>query len=78
MTEMPELIRDLITFIYKMPAHPDIWKRFRIAMTIEEKEAYKAYLKDRGLDRDFVQAIRGIPIEIDPFPTKPIYFLEEF
>lgn len=73
---MPPLIRDLSTFINRWPAMPNVWKRFRVAMTVEEIEEFKAFIKAEGNSTSFVQAIRGIPIEQDPHPTDPVYILE--
>jgi hypothetical protein len=76
--KMPDLVKDLVTFISRWPTQPGLWKRFRVAMTLEEKEAFKAFIKAEGCYPHFVLAIRNIPIEIDSHPTDPAYFLESF
>lgn len=73
---MSEHIRELVTFINRWPAQPNVWKRFRVAMTREEVESFKAFIKAEGNSNSFILAVRGVPIEIEAHPTDPMYYSE--
>jgi hypothetical protein len=73
--KMPELVRELVTFINRLPPSP-AWKRLRIAMTYQEIQSYKEFIKAGGNSDNFVMAIRGVPIEIEPHPTDPAFYME--
>lgn len=75
--EMPALIRELSTFVNRMAFGSDVWKRFRIAVTHEEMEAYKAFIKADG-GTYFAQAVRGLPLQVEDHPSDPAYCLEYF
>ncbi len=46
------------------------WKRLRIAVTSEEYESLIAHAHEaRG--EDFVNAIRGVALVVEPFPEEP-------
>lgn len=75
--EMPALIRELATVVNRMAFGSDVWKRFRIAVTHEEMEAYKAFTEADGATC-FVQAVRGLPLQIEDHPSNPAYCWEHF
>lgn len=75
--EMPQVLRDLTTFINRWPAMPNVWQRFRVALTTDEIEELRQFFKiDNG--KQFVLAIRGVPILIEEHPLEPRYYLEFF
>jgi hypothetical protein len=75
--EMPALIRELASLINRMDFRSNCWLRFRIAVTHEEMEAYKAFVKADG-GTNFAQAVRGLPLQIEDHPTNPAYCIEYF
>ena len=74
------LMIELVTFINRIPASPHI-KRLRVAVTREEleqikKEVVALRLNQGDESQAFFLALRGLPLEIDPVPTNPVYFVE--
>ncbi len=76
--EIPEHVLKIMTFISRLPPDPVVWRRLRIAMTLEEIASYKEYTKSLGFYEQFVWAIRAIPIEQDPEPLNPSFRMEPF
>ena len=74
----PTLISDLVKFIGRFSSdfERELWKRFRITMTLQELAEYRKWFKESYPERDFIQALRGFPIIIDPAPTNPYFYLE--
>lgn len=72
---MPKVLQDIATFINKWPASPNVWRRFRVALTTNEVDQLRTFFRsDNG--KEFVYAIRGVPIVTEQFPEQPLLTLE--
>lgn len=77
MPEMPPLIRDLMTMINRMPVtSSDHWRRLRIAITQQELDEYREFIRKDGDGVNFVYAVRGVSLQIEEYPTHPLFILE--
>ena len=72
--EMPEFLMELTKLINRMPYSPE-WKRLRIAMTMDEIDLYRTYIAGQGR-KEFVHALRGVPIQHETYPVNPLFALE--
>lgn len=72
---MPQVLQDIAVFINKWPGLPNVWRRFRVALSPEEVDELRTwYRSDNG--REFIHAIRGVPIIIEEHPNDPLLCLE--
>jgi hypothetical protein len=74
----PELLLELATMVNRMPLRSDgLWKRLRIAVTGEELDEFRRFFKiDNG--REFIWAVRGVPLQLEVHPTDPAFCIESF
>lgn len=75
MSEIPKFIAELTALINRMPYSPE-WRRLRIAMSTEELDEYRTYISNNIGRREFVHAIRGVPIQHEAYPMNPLFTLE--
>lgn len=74
MSDRPDFISELVTLINRMPYSPE-WRRLRIAMNAEEIDQYRTYIAKDG-SKEFVHAIRGVPVQHEAYPKNPQFILE--
>lgn len=73
--EMPGILRDVAAFINRWSAMPNVWRRFRVALTRDEVDQLRTYFRsDNG--KEFIHAIRGVPIIIEEYPEMPLMTFE--
>ena len=75
MTEMPQVLSDIATFINRWPGMPNVWKRFRVALTQKEIDELRTFFRSNS-GKEFIHAIRGVPIIMEEFPENPMLCLE--
>lgn len=73
---IPPLFMELITLINRMPVQSNIWKRLRICVTTEELDSFRAHFQSDQSCIQFIWAVRGVPLEIDPNPMDLHYIME--
>jgi hypothetical protein len=72
---MPQVLSDIATFINRWPGTPNVWRRFRVALSPDEVDQCRTFFRtDNG--REFIYAIRGVPILVEIHPESPLIQLE--
>ena len=73
---MPPLYRELVNFINRLPPY-ECWRRLRIAVTQQELNEFREFIRTDGDGVNFVHAVCGVPLYVEDHPTNPLFILED-
>lgn len=72
-----QLIVELIGMINRQTSPH--WSRLRLAVTVEELEQIKDFVRAGAVDTErveFVHALKGVPLQVEEYPAHPMYQIE--
>jgi hypothetical protein len=72
--ELPKFVKDIICDVIKLPVGVD-WRRWRLAISIEEHQQLRTYFKIKGDDK-FYHCLRGFNFYIEERPLNPDIIME--
>lgn len=68
--EIPELLRELVMFVNRLPPTKDTWKRLRIAVTEDELASFRQFFREDNPQKEFYWAVRGVPLILVEEPMR--------
>lgn len=72
--KLPEFVETIIRDVLKMPVSVD-WRRWRLAISVEEYQQLRDYYKAKGDDK-FYHCLRGFNFYVEEKPLNPDIIME--